>query len=488
MTRWIGVFLEYMMGRVGMCHKWVACMKACVFGGNMSILVNGSPTEEICIKRGLKQGDSLAPFLFLLVAEGFSGLMRNAMSLNLFQGFEVGNNGLVVLHLQYADDTLCIGKATVGNLWTMKALLQGFEMASGLKINFSKSSLIRVNVPPEFMTMACDFLKCSEGAIPFKYLGLPVGASSRKMFAWDPLLNLLSRKLNMWGHRYISFGGRIVLLNSVLNSIPIFYLSFLKMPTKVWRRIVRVQREFLWGGVEGGRKISWVKWKSVCQQKRNGGLGVKDVRVVNVNLLAKWRWRLLVGDKALWKDVLKEKYGACVENMMGGGPCVIPNNASLWWKDIARLDDFGGHGWFSSELSKRVGNDLHTSFWKVRWRGETTFKIKYPRLFSISNQKEATIGDLLALNCSNLEWNFNWRRSFFVWEGQLLANLLEDLEGVVWSQEEDEWRWNLEDNGVFSMKSAYGKLEGLMLSEGLWREEEKGGSIRCGRVRPPRKW
>jgi hypothetical protein len=167
-------FLEYMMGRVGMSAKWVAWMKVCVFGGSMSILVNGTPTEEISIQRSLKQRDPLAPFLFLLVAEGFSRLMRNAVALNLFEGFSVGGNGLVVSYLQYADDTLCIGKATVENLWTMKALLRGFEMASGLKINFFKSSLIGVNISGDFMAMACDFLNCSEGSLPFKYLGLPV--------------------------------------------------------------------------------------------------------------------------------------------------------------------------------------------------------------------------------------------------------------------------------------------------------------------------
>lgn len=62
-------FLEYMMIRVGICVKWVAWSKACVFAGSMSVLVNGSPTEEICIHRDLKQGDPLAPFLFLLAAE-----------------------------------------------------------------------------------------------------------------------------------------------------------------------------------------------------------------------------------------------------------------------------------------------------------------------------------------------------------------------------------------------------------------------------------
>jgi hypothetical protein len=63
-----------------MCEKWVAWMKVCVCGGSMSILVNGSHTKEISIHRGLKQGDPLAPFLFLLVAEGFSGMMRKAVN------------------------------------------------------------------------------------------------------------------------------------------------------------------------------------------------------------------------------------------------------------------------------------------------------------------------------------------------------------------------------------------------------------------------
>jgi hypothetical protein len=84
-------FLEYMMVRVGICEKWVAWMKACVFGGNMPVLVNGSPTEEIYIRSGVNQGDLLAPFLFLLVAEGFSGLMRNTVDRKLFVGFTFGN-------------------------------------------------------------------------------------------------------------------------------------------------------------------------------------------------------------------------------------------------------------------------------------------------------------------------------------------------------------------------------------------------------------
>lgn len=180
---------------------------------------------------------------------------------------------MCVSHLQYADDTLCIGVPSVENLWTLKALLQGFELASGLKVNFHKSSLIGVNVPQDFMEAACGFLNCREGSLPFNYLGLSVGANSKKVSTWDPMLEKLRNRLNAWGSRYVSLGGCIVLINSVLNAIPIFFLSFLKIPAKVLRMVTRIQREFLWGGVGGGRKICWVKWSKICSPRTKGGLG-----------------------------------------------------------------------------------------------------------------------------------------------------------------------------------------------------------------------
>jgi len=81
-------FLKYMLRRM-----------SCVFWESMYILVNGSPRTEINIQRGLKQMDLLAPFLFLLVAEDFSGLMRNVVNLNLFEGFRFMSDGMVISHL-----------------------------------------------------------------------------------------------------------------------------------------------------------------------------------------------------------------------------------------------------------------------------------------------------------------------------------------------------------------------------------------------------
>ncbi|GAU21373.1 hypothetical protein TSUD_189600 [Trifolium subterraneum] len=80
------------------------------------------------------------------------------------------------------------------------------------------------------------------------------------------------------------------------------------MPIKVWRQIVRLQRNFLWGGVRGANKIAWVSWSNVCRPKSEGGLGVCDLRMVNLALLGKWRWRLISGAEGLWKDILRARY------------------------------------------------------------------------------------------------------------------------------------------------------------------------------------
>jgi len=190
-----------------MVPKWIAWMKVCVCGESMSILVNGSPIEEINIQI-LKQGGPLAPFPFILVAEGFSGLKRNAVRLNLFEGFLVKEKGKVYSHPQYVDDTLYVGRATVENLWTLKALLRGFEMTSGLKVNFYKSCLLGVNVDSDFMVMACNFLNSGQGSFPFKYLGFPVGGKLGRVNTWEPLLDQISKKLSSCGRAMFQGGGR----------------------------------------------------------------------------------------------------------------------------------------------------------------------------------------------------------------------------------------------------------------------------------------
>jgi hypothetical protein len=224
------------------------------------------------------------------------------------------------------------------------------------------------------------------------------------------MLQALRQRLGGWGNKYVSLGGRIILLNAVLNAIPIFYLSFLKIPMLVWKKVCRIQREFLWGCKGGRARISWVKWDTVCKPKKLGGLGVRDIRAVNISLLAKWRWRLLGDDNAMWKDVLKSKYGVNVTGI------VKPWFSSVWWKDICSIGTNIDTNWFSEGAVKHVGRGNQTKFWYNVWAGSVSLQERFPHLFSISIQKNSTVADLRVLEGGVAHWNLLWRRRLFVWE------------------------------------------------------------------------
>jgi hypothetical protein len=175
------------------------------------------------------------------------------------------------------------------------------------------------------------------------------------------MIEVLRKRLMSWGNRFLSFGGRIVLLNSVLSAIPIFYLSFMKMPVKVWKEVVKSQREFLWGGLEKKRKINWVCWDTVTKSKSDGGLGVKDLRRVSLSLLAKWKWRFLNSEHGYWRAVLEAKYGDFLVSDHVHQAHSAVRWGSNWWKDICNLE--GDGRWFVESTVKRVGDGSTTALW-----------------------------------------------------------------------------------------------------------------------------
>jgi hypothetical protein len=149
----------------------------------------------------------------------------------------------------------------------------------------------------------------------------------------------------------------------VLNAIPTFFLSFMKVPATMLKRIVSIQRDFLWGGLKGGRSMCWVSWKEVCKPRSQGGLGVRDVGKANLSFLIKWRWRLLQKDNAFWKEILVAKYGPYVRNKVHWVGCTLHNDASPWWKDVCRIDVREEGSWFGQNVSRKIGNGMSTRFW-----------------------------------------------------------------------------------------------------------------------------
>ncbi|GAU51777.1 hypothetical protein TSUD_415630, partial [Trifolium subterraneum] len=195
---------------------------------------------------------------------------------NLFTGYRVGNSAPIsVSHLQFADDTLLMGTKCWANVRALRAVLVLFETMPGLKVNFNKSMLVG----------ALEFLGTGSDSFEETFIG--------------------------WKSRFLSFGGRLVLLKSVLTSLPVYALSFFKTPS------------------------------------------------------GKWCWRMLVDREGLWFRVLAARYGVERGSLCAGG-----TRGSSWWREVAHIRGGGGEangGWFGGHISRQVGDGSDTFFWTDPW-------------------------------------------------------------------------------------------------------------------------
>ncbi|MCH80347.1 ribonuclease H protein [Trifolium medium] len=232
------------------------------------------------------------------------------------------------------------------------------------------------------------------------------------------------------------------------------------MPMKVWREAVRIQRNFLWGGLSRKRRISWVKWEDLCKPKEEGGLGIRNLRVVNLSLLAKWRWRLLSEEDEVWKKVIFARYG---EGALGNANLdfmVHGNSSSTWWGDLCKLDK--EVGWFNQVVSKKVGMGNSVKFWKDVWVGNQSLEHRFPRLFGISVQQNEMVQNMGVWMNGEWRWELLWRRQFFVWENELVRELGEVINTPLLSEEVDRWVWKPNEEQGFSVKSLYLWLDPLL--------------------------
>ena len=134
-------------------------------------------------------------------------------------------------HMQFVDDTLILGTKCWLNVRSIRTVLLLLQEVLGLKVNFNKSMLTAVNISPTWLAEAASVLNCRTGTIPFLYLGLRIGGDSRKLNFWKPVVDKITSRLSSWNNKFLSFGGRLVLLKYVLSSLPVYFLSFFKAST-----------------------------------------------------------------------------------------------------------------------------------------------------------------------------------------------------------------------------------------------------------------
>ena len=159
------------------------------------------------------------------------------------------------------------------------------------------------------LSALADRVGCKIENLPFNYLGMPLGDNPKKKCFWEPVIEKVTKRLASWKKGYFSKGGRLTLIQSVLSSIPTYYLSIFKMPASIREDLERIMRNFLWEGSGEGKGAHLVNWKTVSRPMNEGGLGIGNLDRKNMALLVKWLWRFPNEPNSLWHKVIRSKYG-----------------------------------------------------------------------------------------------------------------------------------------------------------------------------------
>ncbi|GAU37198.1 hypothetical protein TSUD_30630 [Trifolium subterraneum] len=280
-------------------------------------------------------------------------------------------NSVAISHLQFADDTLLVGVKSWANVRALRAVLILFERISGLKVNFHKS--------------------------------LPIGGNPRRIQFWLPLIEKIRKRLSGWKCKNLSIGGRLILLKSVLSSIP--------------------------GGCEENKKISWIKWDTICVHRERGGLGVQRVKDFNYALLGKWVWRCLEEGESLWCRLLKAKYGT-----IGGRLRYGEGVGSPWWQAVNQVRLGVGlldSNWLLDNIVRKVGDGRSTCFWLDPWLEEESLVRTFRRLYYLAEDKNISVAAMCVAGWGRNGEGWKWRRRLHAWEEELVGQCVGVLSNIV---------------------------------------------------------
>jgi len=284
-------YIQKMLLAFGFNATWTKWVMNLITSPSFSVLLNGSPSIPFRPTRGIRQGDPLSPFIFVLMAEGLSRLLKSVVSSQAMKGLSLHGRAPQT-HQQFVDDTMLFGHPSSKEASALKSLLSLFSDASGTSINAAKSQLFFFSTPPSTQRHIARILGYPISHLPSKYLGAPLSNSAIKHASWRLLLDKLESKLSTWTFRALNIAGRLVLIKSVLQAMPLYLFSILAAPKWVLKAIRNLQRNFLWGSTGLNRKWALVKWTDICKPKSEGGLSLRDPLHNNNTMGARvwWNW------------------------------------------------------------------------------------------------------------------------------------------------------------------------------------------------------
>ncbi|PNX95563.1 ribonuclease H, partial [Trifolium pratense] len=432
-------FLEATMVTMGFPATMVQTIMKCVTTVKFSILINGYPSQEFYPQRGLRQGDPLSPYLFIICADVLSGLISRAQQEKLIHGIRISQGAPEISHLFFADDSLMFCRATNKEVSTIQDIIQTYQKASGQLVNLTKSEMVfSKGVTNGIKEEISRILPMQISEYFSKYLGMPIVHGRSKQQIFNYIREKIWKKLKGWKEKNLSFAGRGTLIKAVAQAIPTYLMSCFLIPKGVCEQLEKMICNFWWGSTTDQRKMHWLKWSKVCNQKRNGGLGFRDLRAFNEALLAKQGWRLITKPTSLVAQVLKAKYFPNESFLNAKHKQVM----SYTWRSIMQASWVIKRGSYWS-----IGDGEDINIWEDNWMQQKS--ATYKGRPKPNNLNLIKVKELMDSNYN--EWNTDIINQVFLpYEAQMILNI-----PIIDKTQPDMLTWDCTQDGQYSVKSGY---------------------------------